>query len=679
MAEKLGEAVLELRTDDSRLNRGIDQAKGRAEQLAADFDRIGSRAMRTGGLLTLGITTPLAAFGVSAFKAAGDAEELQSAFDHTFGGMADEMNRWAVATGDAMGRSTQAIQRGAFALGGLFNAAAPTREEAARLARQFTVLSQDLGAFFNVAEDDALLALRSGLSGEAEPLRRFNIYINEAAVKAKALEMGLVPLNGELTDQQRILARAALIMEQTADAQGAVGREFGSSTNQLRVAAAAYEELQVTLGTKLLPVFTPLITMAADLLGWFTRLPEGVQTTAVAFSLIGAAIGPALLAFGGLLRGIAALIPLLVRLPALLGAVRVAMLALLANPILLAAAAVIAGIFLAWQNWDKIKPIIEAIGAAVTGWWNDNVRPVLEALGTKIAAVIRWFQELPGRIGTALATLRDAIAAVVMAIGQRIADFLGFWARLPGQVIEAVRQLYLGVRQWLQERLGAIFDGIMSRVQAVADKFKWLWDVVVGNSYVPDMVDGIAAEFARLDGEMVAPAGDATDQVAQGFADMAERARGSIDSIIDRIRSGDFLGALQGAIGLLGQIGEFLSSSGATAAGGWLSNASRLLGSIFGGGFAGGFATGGLIPSGSFGIVGERGPEPVIGTSRGAMVLPNRAMRGFSGPRELHVTVSGARGNAEIEAMVRSGVSQGLAAYDNVVGERVQEHLARRS
>lgn len=38
---------------------------------------------------------------------------------------------------------------------------------------------------------------------------------------------------------------------------------------------------------------------------------------------------------------------------------------------------------------------------------------------------------------------------------------------------------------------------------------------------------------------------------------------------------------------------------------------------------AGFFAHGGMIPTGSFGIVGERGPEPVISTPRGALVRPN--------------------------------------------------------
>lgn len=43
--------------------------------------------------------------------------------------------------------------------------------------------------------------------------------------------------------------------------------------------------------------------------------------------------------------------------------------------------------------------------------------------------------------------------------------------------------------------------------------------------------------------------------------------------------------------------------------------------------FAGFFATGGTIPRGQFGIVGERGPEPVFATAGGVGVLPNSSLR----------------------------------------------------
>lgn len=117
------------------------------------------------------------------------------------------------------------------------------------------------------------------------------------------------------------------------------------------------------------------------------------------------------------------------------------------------------------------------------------------------------------------------------------------------------------------------------------------------------------------------------------------------------------------------------SSSNGGTSGGLFSTIGSALGSIFGGAHA----DGGLIPAGTIGIVGERGPEPVMATSAGAMVRTTTTLGAQGNKRgALNVTVSGARGNSEIEAMVRSGVQQGLAAYDNVVGKRVQNNLSRR-
>lgn len=50
--------------------------------------------------------------------------------------------------------------------------------------------------------------------------------------------------------------------------------------------------------------------------------------------------------------------------------------------------------------------------------------------------------------------------------------------------------------------------------------------------------------------------------------------------------------------------------------------------------FTGFHAKGGLIPNGKFGIVGDAGPEPVIGTSRGAMVLPNSTLRNMEARKD---------------------------------------------
>lgn len=79
-----------------------------------------------------------------------------------------------------------------------------------------------------------------------------------------------------------------------------------------------------------------------------------------------------------------------------------------------------------------------------------------------------------------------------------------------------------GVTTWLKERLFDVLNGVISKVKGVSDAFFRLYDAVVGNSYVPDMVEGVAAWMAKLDAGMVAPARNATDATKQVFEQLRD-------------------------------------------------------------------------------------------------------------------------------------------------------------
>ena len=402
--DEIGNLWIGLTMDTAAFEKGATIAEKRMASWGKRMEGVGKRIGQVGTIMTASITLPLTAFATKAFDVAKDAAELQSAFDQTFGSMSGAMNKWAVATGNAMGRSTRELQEGANAFGLYFNQAAKTRAEAAKMSQTFTVLAQDLSSFHNTSVDEALAALRSGLSGETEPLRRYGVFLNEAAVASKAAEMGIVAVNGKLTDQQKIMARAALITEQTANAQGDVARTADSTANQMRRAAAAFEELQIIVGTKLLPVLTPLIEKLASALEWFTKLPTPVQNVALAVAGVTAVLGPLMMAFGPLLPLLVKLGPAFLALKAglaaatvALAALRVPLLALLANPLVLGAAVTITGIYLAWKNWDKIAPIVQRMVSQVAG--------ALKAL----AAPFKWVMDQTRAISNAFYTMADKV------------------------------------------------------------------------------------------------------------------------------------------------------------------------------------------------------------------------------------------------------------------------------
>jgi len=283
--------------NSAEFSAGLRKAQG-------DLQRVASSMQRTGAILSASITAPLVLFGRSAVTAAINAEELQSAFNYSFGAMAETMNTWARDTGDALGRSTQLMQQMGFTFNQLFIQAAPTRQAAADLSAQFALLALDLSSFFNVTESDALEKLRAGLIGEAEPLRTFGVFLNDALVTAKALEMGLGDLTGALTEQDKILARAAIIMEQTSAAQGDLARTADSAANQQRALQAEWQELSVTVGETLLPIVQELVGVLDEVVGWFRSLDPEVRDAIVYVGVFAVALGPVLIAIGSLIRAV---------------------------------------------------------------------------------------------------------------------------------------------------------------------------------------------------------------------------------------------------------------------------------------------------------------------------------------------------------------------------------------
>jgi hypothetical protein len=300
-------AAEKLRGPGAEFARNMDQARKRVRELGQEFDKVGTNVRNFGAGVSIAITAPVTLLGRSFIQAASDAEEARSAFGFLFKDATDEMRQWANTVASELGRGSQDSQDQAAAFQQLFGQVTRTHPEAVKLSKQFTVLAQDLASFYNVAEDDALAKLRSGLAGESEPLRAFGVFINEAAIKAKALKMGLGGVNGELTEQEKVLARAAIIMEKTTAAQGDAARTSGSYANQLKRLQGVWQDLSIALGTVILPTALQVVQALSSLIATIQQLSVATQTTIVVLSALAATLGPNLAGIGLMVQGIGGL------------------------------------------------------------------------------------------------------------------------------------------------------------------------------------------------------------------------------------------------------------------------------------------------------------------------------------------------------------------------------------
>lgn len=266
--------------DASQLRRVLNGA----DRDMANFERSSGSASR--GLLTsfsamqAGVTAAAAGIAGAIItvrnfaQAASDLQETQSKVGVVFGDSARDIQSWASTSAAAMGVSRQQAMESAATFGNLFTALGTSRDEALKMSPALVQLAADMASFNNASPEETLLALRSGIVGEVEPLRRFGIAINAAAVENKALEMGLAATKNELTEGMKVQARYALIMEQSKTAQGDFARTSEGLANQQRTLQANFANVRAELGEKLLPVLEQGTKALND---WFASA-EGRET-----------------------------------------------------------------------------------------------------------------------------------------------------------------------------------------------------------------------------------------------------------------------------------------------------------------------------------------------------------------------------------------------------------------
>ena len=249
--------------DDTGLNKAQQALKG-----------IGGPAGKLGNILKASVVPGLIAAAGSvlvftkglmpAIQAASDLQENTSKIGVIFGDAGKAVTDFAKTAAREIGQSQNQVLAAAGTFGTFGKAAGLAGDQLATFTTDFITLSADLASFNNTTPDEAINAIGAALRGEAEPLRRFGVLLNDATLKAAALELGIYSGSGALTAQQKILAAQKVIYEQTGDAQGDFERTSDGLANQQRILSAQFENVKTKIGELLLPVFSTLVKFLND-------------------------------------------------------------------------------------------------------------------------------------------------------------------------------------------------------------------------------------------------------------------------------------------------------------------------------------------------------------------------------------------------------------------------------
>ena len=237
------------------LERAFDRSSKSAGSMASGIGK--ATRMASKSLLGLGgVFVGAALASKPLVEAAVDVQESLSKNTVVFGQAAEGVAAFADTAADALGMSRRQALEATGTFGTLAAAMKIPEAQAADMATTMTQLAADMASFNNASPEETLIALQSGLRGEAEPLRRFGVLLDAATMKQEALKQGLIDNEKmALTPSQKALAAYGLILEQTQIQQGDFERTSDGLANTQRRLSANFDDVKEKLGAILLPAF----------------------------------------------------------------------------------------------------------------------------------------------------------------------------------------------------------------------------------------------------------------------------------------------------------------------------------------------------------------------------------------------------------------------------------------
>lgn len=197
---------------------------------------------------------------------ASDLVETQNVVDVTFEDSASTINKWAQEALNAYGITETKAKQYSSTLGAMLKSMGIADDQVLQMSMDMAGLAADMASFYNLDHDTAFEKIRSGISGETEPLKALGINMSVANLNAFALEKGMNKAFDKMSQAEQATLRYQYLLEATKDAQGDFARTGDSFSNEMRKLQTNLDRIKTEFGKGLLGVVTPAISLLNNVL-----------------------------------------------------------------------------------------------------------------------------------------------------------------------------------------------------------------------------------------------------------------------------------------------------------------------------------------------------------------------------------------------------------------------------
>lgn len=247
----------------SKIGTGIKSIIGWFQHLGNSSSGVKTASFNLGNLLKTSIgfkaIRGLANLGKSAIGFGSDITEIENVVDVSFGSMADEAYKFASTAKEQFGLSELAAKQYSGTMMAMMKSSGVAQDAASKMSISLAGLAGDIASFYNIDTDTAFQKIRSGISGEIEPLRQLGINLSVANMESYALSRGITTSYNAMSQAEKVALRYNYLMSVTGDVQGDFARTSGTWANQVRLLTLNFQSLSAVIGQGLIAGILPAI------------------------------------------------------------------------------------------------------------------------------------------------------------------------------------------------------------------------------------------------------------------------------------------------------------------------------------------------------------------------------------------------------------------------------------
>lgn len=454
------------------------------------------------------IATGVARFVSGSMRAAGGLEQSIGAIDTVFKGSAGQMHDWAKGAAMDVGLTRNEFNELGTLIGTQLKNGGTAMEELGPKTNSLIELGADLSSMFGGTTKEAVEALSSALKGERDPIERFGVSLNQAAIDAKAAELGFAKVGGSLSAEANQAATLALIMEQTADAHGNFAKEAVTYEGINQRLSASWGNISTSIGTGFLPFAAAASSVLLSMMPAVQGLADGFSTWGASMSTIFTDAGGGMAGLQAMLSNVGATIAEFISGGGLMAAFSglAEMRSTLFNSIIQALPGIL-GAYVRYVEWigPVILSIAEGISTVLTAELAGLAMLVSSGLITQlVTALLGMLPSLittllgmvPTLLTTALTLFQGLITAVVTVLPMLITSLVSM---LPGIVttlltmlptlIESALSLFLGLVEGLVTAIPQLLTSLLEALPQILSTLLGM---------LPGLIEGAISLFFGL-------------------------------------------------------------------------------------------------------------------------------------------------------------------------------------